>query len=156
MATTITTSIVSYYNEAPQQLYSITDPLQNGVPQFVAGESTAVLTFDNYTSERGSDITVDGATGQVTVQGDISYLFTARCDTTSKTPTLIRLEESSSGQAFGAPARAGETLSVMVSPADENDYQIVAYTADGSRFQYPDSIVNATLVVQAANGYTVA
>ena len=149
------TSVYSVYNAVPQQLYTITDPLDNGVPQFVAGENSYVVTFSDESGDRGSDISIDGSTGIISVAGDIAYTFIARVDTTSKTPVVFSVVETSSGYAFGTPTPAGETLTIVLTPADANDYQIVASTVDGSRFQYPDALINANLTVQAVYGYTL-
>ena len=149
------TSVFSVYNAVPQPLYTITDPLDNGVPQFVAGENSAVVTFDNESGDRGSDISIDGATGIISLTGEIAYTITARVNTTCRTPVVFSLVETSSGYAFATPTPAGETLTIVVTPADANDYQIVARTVDGSRFQYPDALTNANVTVQAVYGYTL-
>jgi hypothetical protein len=153
---TLNPGIVSLFNLEPQQLYTIEDPLQNGVPAFVAGNSSVVVTFDNATANLGSGVSYDSETGVISVDGDSSYLITARIDTTSKTPTSIRWVETSSGNVFGAPVAAGETLTLVVNPAEANDYQLEAFTDNGSRFEYPSAITNASLTVQQVYNITVS
>ena len=150
---TINPTVLSAYNEAAQDLFTIED--LDGVPRFVAGSSQAVVTFDTVESNIDTDASFDAATGELTVGVDstlTTYLITVTLDNTSKAPSSFALYSMGT---FGSIRRAtGQTLTATVGPfLEETTIQVVAYTDDETLFQYPSQIRNASIVVQAISGY---
>ena len=139
-------------NTGAQDLFTIED--NDGVPRYIAGGSTAVVTFTNLDSNIDDDASIVAETGQIGLDNaGQTFLITAQLNFTGTAPASIKLVETESGIQHGVTVRAGETLQVSFTPADSLYYQIVLFTNDGSNFVYPNQIKNATLSVQAVAGY---
>lgn len=150
---TINPTVLSAYNDAAQDLFTIED--LDGVSRFVAGSSQEIVSFNTLASNIDTDASFDAATGELTV-GAVStlttYLITVFLDNTSQAPSSFALYSQST---FGPIRRAaGQTLTAIVGPfLEETVIQVAAYTDDGTLFQYPSQIRNASIVVQAISGY---
>lgn len=149
---TINSTVLSASN-LTQDLFTIEERLTN-VFQFVAGPSTAVATFDTVETNIDTDASFDGTTGQLTLSSTTTtYLITVTLDNTSKAPSSFRIEETSTGIQVGLARDAGQTLTATVTPGESKVYQTVVYTNDGTLFQYPSQVKNASITVQAVSGY---
>jgi hypothetical protein len=151
---TINPTVLSAYNAAAQDLFTIED--LDGVSRFVAGSSQEIVSFNTVESNIDTDASFDEEVPGGILFGAVStlttYLITVFLDNTSQAPSSFALYTLGT---FGSIRRAaGQTLTATVGPfAEETVIQVVAYTDDETLFQYPSQIRNASIVVQAISGY---
>ena len=166
---TINPSIVDAYNETIQPMWtaetvttipSVPDheaqfPAQLGATYFVSKGNAVPLTFDTVTTNIDTDITFDGATGEITLAADVTYLITITARQIGVTPTgTDQLIAEGDNTQFGLSETIGSPLVITVTPAVESVYQVTVTPADGGLWPYPAGIANASIVIQAVSGYT--
>lgn len=146
-------------NAGTQDLFTINEFIpatedNRGVTTYGIIGNQAVVIYTNLDTNLDDNATIVAATGQLTMDNaGQTFLITAQLNFTGTTPTSIKLVETDTGIQQGLTVPAGQTLQVSITPADVLDYQIVAFTNDGSNFVYPNQLRNASLSVQAVAGY---
>jgi hypothetical protein len=138
------------------------------------GQGTAIH-FSNVSSAIGSNISIDGAYGQVTLSGNITYRFDLYCDVTAASQNTPVPDGNFSGHALiditNFPNTSviypvfpmGTSGTVYYTPAVDSTILYLAFVPDAepgsvtgaSTWQYPSQLKNASLSVAAVSGYEV-
>jgi hypothetical protein len=152
MATTVQT----VYNTGSQNLSVLVYPLP-GVPGYESLGNAVAMTFNTVGNDVGTDATIDGVTGTITLATDVTFLITVHATTNSSTAGFYKFVDIENSVATGLPTPFGQTLSLTITPgvndSTELTYHILACTESGADWLYPAQIQNATLIVQAISGF---
>lgn len=172
---TVTVPQQSAWNYPPgttQNLYSEgTD--QFGQTVFTSPGQGSAIHFTNVSTPIGSNISIDGAFGTVTLSGNITYRFDLFCETTSATATpdyragqgaghcLIDVTNFPTTEVIQPVFPMGTSGTVYFTPAVDSTVIYLAFTADPvpgtiggpSQWEYPDQVKNASMSVAAVSGY---
>ena len=147
----MTTTIINAQNNT-QDLFTITFPFPR-VPLYGSGGQSAVLTFDTTNVSQTAAASLNGATGQITLNSTGTvYQISAQAEITNPVPVHLKLVETATGNQVGVAVPITMPLNVVLQPASAGDYQIVVYTDEEINFEYPSQIRLAQVTVQALNG----
>lgn len=134
-----------------QDLFTITFPTPR-VPLIRSVGSSAVLTFDTVIINEDSLAQLNGSTGQITVASTSTLVqVSVSALTASQEDIFLKLERTDSGLQIGQAQPITRGLTVVFQPESTGDYQVVAYTLNGSAFAYPDQITQAEIVIETVD-----
>ena len=149
----ITSTVISVTNSTPQQLYIFDFP-QDRVPRIVSTGSSVTVAFNTTaTQTTGTSASINLSTDVVTLQPNVTFLFTAYAQFAGSTPTNYKIVNAATDVTLAGPNPIGETLSLAITPASTTTVKLVAYTVDGSNWMPPSQISNANLIIQAVSGF---
>lgn len=156
---TVNPSIVRMFNEEPQDLATVqyTDSWRDGVdgvPFYVSEGSTVTVVFPNTGPSYGTDIDVNTNTGVITLNtvGDFVFELTATafCNTAGAMYQWYNVDNES---ALGQAVPVGTPVSLVYLPADTANVSLRITAPEGTEFQYPAQITDASAIVQIASGF---
>ena len=153
---TINPSIIDAYNTTIQPMWtaetvttipSVPDheaqfPPVLGATYFVSKGSSVPLTFDIKQTNIDTDITLDGATGEITLAADVTYLITVNARQIGVTPTgTYQLVSLGTDSQLGPSVTIGEPLIMTVGAFfAPTVWQVTVTPADGGLWPYPAGI----------------
>lgn len=156
-------SVAFAYSSNAQPLYTITTT-DEGTTQYNSLGNVVPLIFTDIITGIGSDISIDTVTGEITLQGSgtgITYTITTLAnpgDRVSSSSGLngatIQVWDEAGPYLQGISGTLGETLFTTITCTNETVLQVKLTGANGNVFNYPDQIYNASINIQAVNGYT--
>lgn len=163
-------SLVSAYNSGAQQFYTTQQvdtipavsgneamfPAVEGAFYYESAGSAVPLTFDQEETAVGTDVVIDGATGEITLQQDITYNITVTSERSlagGVAAGFYQVYDLTNAETVGIPVPFGLPLVITVTPAAETVYEIIATNAAGTAWTAPGQIVNAAITVTAVSGF---
>ena len=170
MPTTITTAVTTVKNVTPQDLFTIgttttipTSPPLVGAPFYATVASPAAVTFDTTLNDIGTDITFASSTN-FTLSGaaNIAYNLSASVSVTGgpgfAAPATYGWVNTATGNVIGTTAPVGTPVSTtyLNDTAANVVVAVRIFNAGNAAFRYPAQVVNASAIVTAVSGYSVA
>lgn len=156
-------SVAFAYSSNAQPLYTITET-DEGTMQYNSIGNVVPLIFTDIVTGVGSDISIDTETGEITLQGSgsgITYTLTTLVNpgdqvnsSSALNGAIIQVWDEAGPYPQGITGTLGETLFTTITCTSETVVQVLLTGANGNIFRYPDQVYNASINVQAVNGYT--
>jgi hypothetical protein len=153
MATAILSTAFAY-NDVSQDLFTISTTPE-GTTQYTSLGNNVPLVFNTVATNLGTNISIDDATGEITLQpGTYTLVALAQAGGTGGSSALngatYGFINEAGPYADSITQTIGTPLTTNLTLASETILQVILTGHNGNSFQYPDQVVNASINIQSS------